>query len=138
MDDLIVSGTSGVVAFVQQIKAALKREGLTYRHAGFPAEGSKLITGVVVTPRGMALPNRRHKAVFECIRRWRCSETIEERQRIKAELLGRLGEAAQIDRRMHRRLANRVLPLADGAEVAAGETLAGGEPPGTTSLNESQ
>jgi len=108
-DDLTTSGRSGVTEFTQQVKTRLRRAELDYRECGsFARTQSKEITGVMLTPGGISLPNRRRKAILDCIERLKFATNDESRRQLEAELKGRLGEAYQIDPLAISRIANRI------------------------------
>ena len=109
MDDLTVSGSSGVIKFMQITKSRLRRAELDYRERGrYAAAQCKKITGVIVTSRRLALPNARRKAVLDCIERLEHAVDAEDRRLLSAELLGRLGEARQVDHQFLCAIANRL------------------------------
>jgi len=120
MDDLAISGDRGVREFAQLVKLELRRVGLDYREEGcFRCGQPKTITGVIVTEKKIALPNRRHQAIIKCLLRWQKSADPDERSKLAAELLGRLGEADQIDPLIRGRITNRFyLPALRGMEKA--------------------
>jgi RNA-directed DNA polymerase len=108
-DDLITSGPSGVTNFTQTAKTRLRRSELDYRERGrFEGSQCREVTGVMVSPTGISLPNRRLKAILDCIERLRQETNDQIRKHVEAELLGRLGEADQIDPRILSRIANRI------------------------------
>jgi hypothetical protein len=108
MDDLTISGDRGVRDFAQLAKTEVRRIGLDYREEGCFKRGQpKTITGVIVTDDNLALPNRRHQAIIDCLLRWQTSTDPDERSQLGAQLLGRLGEADQIDPLIRRRITNR-------------------------------
>jgi hypothetical protein len=108
MDDLAISGGQGVREFAQLVKTEVRRIGLDYREEGCYRRGQpRTITGVIVTEKKIALPNRRHQAIINCLLAWQKSTDPDERSKLAAELLGRLGEADQIDPLIRRRITNR-------------------------------
>jgi RNA-directed DNA polymerase len=109
-DDLVTSGPNGVTSFVQVTKTRLRQSELDYRErARFTGTQCKEVTGVLVTAKGISLPNRRMKAILDCIELMRQATDDQSRERLEAELLGRLGEAHQIDPGMLSRITNRFL-----------------------------
>ncbi len=110
MDDLVISGQRGVRDFAQFVKAKVRSIGLDYREEGSYAYGQpKTITGVIVNGNALALPNKRHQAIMRCLIRWQASTDLDERILLASQLLGRLGEADQIDPLIRRRITNRFL-----------------------------
>ena len=56
--------------FAQFVKTEVRRIGLDYREEGCYRRGQpKTITGVIVTDNNLALPNRRHQALIDCLLR---------------------------------------------------------------------
>lgn len=98
IDDLTFSGARSSPGFLYQVADMIKRHGLHPHKAKYFREGRPaVITGVCMTRWGAKLPNRRHQLIHEGFGRLKKAETPSEQRNAIKTLIGRVGEAAQVD-----------------------------------------
>ena len=98
-DDLTISGRIVPEATIWEIKKALCRHGHRYqvdkersKCGRFAAE----ITGVILKPDGLHIPNRSHKKLHEIQRELKRTKSDEHRATLKAQVHGREAQMRQI------------------------------------------
>jgi hypothetical protein len=108
-DDFAVSGSQGVDAFSQRLKTSLRKQGLDYRElARYGPNQCRDMTGSIIAPDGLRLPNRRYQAIMTCFKNWESSNDEVTKESFHAELKGRLNEASQYDASIVSKFANRM------------------------------
>lgn len=101
-DDLTISGMIVPEMLVWNIKKALRRHGHRYKvkkersRIDRPAE----ITGVILTPDRLRLPNRQHKKLHEIRRDLKAARSPRRRTELEGRLRGRVAQAHQVERLM--------------------------------------
>ena len=101
-DDLTISGLTVPKAAIWNIKLVLRRHGHCHNSSKERSKRDRPteITGVIVTPDGLQLPNRQHKKLHEAQRRLCRSISAENRATIAAEVYGRVAQMRQVTARM--------------------------------------
>ena len=102
IDDMVITGQSATRRLLRELIKVVRRYRLWgHKTKVFKAEQPKVITGVAVTRVGMKLPNRRQRSILDETAACGAARTDEERLLKMRSLVGRLFEAAQIDRAWH-------------------------------------
>ena len=102
VDDMVFTGQSATRRLLRELIKVVRRYRLWgHKTKVFKAGQPKVITGVAVTRVGMKLPNRRQRSILDETAASGAARTDEERLLIMRSLVGRLFEAAQIDRAWH-------------------------------------
>lgn len=105
VDDLTMSGERLNPFHLCAVKKSFQSVGLAcHKTRVFHRHAPKVITGAVVTERGLRLPNRRHRNIGEGINRLSEASSAPEIQSLSRKLLGQINEAAAIEERSKRRL----------------------------------
>ena len=98
VDDLTFSGGGLSGAFMYDVKQLIHARGLQYHKEKRYARGQpKLVTGVVVTEKGIRVPHKLHKAIYTAFQA--LQECTDDAQRVKLleQLLGRCNAANQLE-----------------------------------------
>ena len=97
-DDLTISGVTVPEKAIWEIKKALRRHGHLYKRSkerskhGRPAE----ITGVILRPDGLHVPNRLHKKMHDVRRALGRTKSAEHRAALQTKLRGRQAQMHQV------------------------------------------
>jgi hypothetical protein len=98
VDDMSISGRGASRRFLYEVQRVIGRHGLRSHKAHyFAPRRPKVVTGVVVTPEGVRLPNRRHKLINEQYQALVAAPGPREKMEILRTLVSRVYEAAQVD-----------------------------------------
>ncbi|ADE14330.1 conserved hypothetical protein [Nitrosococcus halophilus Nc 4] len=97
MDDLTISGTNVSNKVMWRIKRQIHRRGLRYHKEKFySGKESAEVTGIVIRDGLLKMPNRQHQKIHEMRQRLQRETTLQQRERLKQQLQGRLSQARQI------------------------------------------
>lgn len=98
VDDLAISGPTASRKLLYEVRRVVARHKLrTHKAHYFRPSRPKVVTGWVVMPDGLRLPNRRHKRIKDDYEAMLAARTPEEKLAILTPLISRVFEAAQID-----------------------------------------
>ena len=98
-DDLTISGRMVPELAIWEVKQALFRHGHRYQIAKERSKCGRFaaeITGVILTPDGLRVPNRLHKHLHEVRRELKRSTAIDHRTALEARVRGREAQIRQI------------------------------------------
>lgn len=95
MDDLTISGARISDAVMWRIRQQIDRCGLEYHKEKFYRNVPAEITGVIVRKKGLALPNRRQRLIYELRKRIQ-TVSDEDKEDLLKKLRGYEGEIVQI------------------------------------------
>lgn len=79
-----------------------------HKNKVFSPRQPRIVTGVAVTSRGHEVPNRRAKAIADVTAQVSAAATKAEKLRLLPQLVGRVSEAAEVDRQWDGRKAAAV------------------------------
>ena len=100
VDDMTLSGLKASRSVLHQIRLLIAGHGLKSHKAKFlPANRPMVITGVAVTPQGLRVPNRWHRAICEGFKTYRSAADESESTKAFTRLVSRMHEAGQIEPR---------------------------------------
>jgi len=109
VDDMTLTGKFATRAMQQEARKIVGRYRLrAHKNKVFAPRQPRIVTGVAITARGSELPNRRAKAIAESWGEVITAKTDAERLALFPSLIGRMSEAAQIDRSWEGRKAAAV------------------------------
>lgn len=99
VDDIVLSGHGATKALLYEVRGVMNRHGLSAKREKsktFPADKPKIVTGVVITSNGLAVPNKRLKDA-RCLRTLieKTSDLIK-KDHLSSSLKGKIQEAKQI------------------------------------------
>lgn len=110
VDDISISGSGANGELLYLVRNVIHSRGLrTHKRKRFEANASKIITGVVVKGESISLPNRRHQMIVEGMRSYKSESDEKTKYETLKCLVGRLFEAAQIDKKFEV-VARKILP----------------------------
>jgi hypothetical protein len=99
VDDMTFSGEAATAGFLNEVHLIVVRYGLkTHKRHYFEARQPKIITGVVLAPNGIRLPNSRRKKLHEIISAFDGETNPQQKIKLGQQMLGRVTEAAQIEK----------------------------------------
>jgi hypothetical protein len=99
VDDMTFSGEAATAGFLNEVHLIVVRYGLkTHKRHCFEAEQPKIVTGVALTPNGIRLPNSRRKKLHEVILAFEGETNPQQKIKLGQQMLGRMTEAAQIEK----------------------------------------
>lgn len=99
VDDIVLSGARATKTLLYKVRGIINRHGLAAKREKsktFPADKPKIVTGVVITSDGLAVPNKRLKDVRRVRDLIKKSSNLKEKDRLRASLKGKLQETKQI------------------------------------------
>lgn len=102
VDDIMFTGTSANADLLAKAVRVVRRANLRHnrkKSCVLPKGKPKRITGVIVTPTKISVPNKRQKSIGQLFDSVQSGD-----QTSKASLIGRLWEAAQIDERFKKKI----------------------------------
>ena len=100
VDDMTFSGGAATAGFLNEVHLIVVRYGLkTHKRHCFEARQPKIVTGVVLTPNGLRLPNSRRKKLHEVIIAFENETNPQQKIKLGQQMLGRATEAAQVEKR---------------------------------------
>ena len=100
VDDMTFSGTDATEGFLNEVHLIIERYGLkTHKRHCFEAGQPKIVTGVVLTPKGVRLPNSRRKKLHEVITAFENEINPQQKIKLGQQMLGRATEAAQVEKK---------------------------------------
>lgn len=98
VDDMTFTGEGATPGFLNEVRLIVGGYQLkTHKRRYFEAWQAKVVTGVVLTPRGVRLPNRRRRKLHETYLAMNDEADPVEKVSLGEELLGRATEAAQVE-----------------------------------------
>jgi hypothetical protein len=104
MDDMTFTGTGATRNLIFEVRRILRRYRLwAHKMETFKARQARIITGVAVTVGGLRLPNKRQLAIKCDMSELAKAKSDEERLNVLKRAIGRMREAALIDKRWHPR-----------------------------------
>jgi len=109
VDDLTFSGEAANKLLQKRVTEIFQNGGLEIhpdKTRLFQRNESKLITGVVVSDKGINVRNRHHKAIYTVFNELEQVDSDEELKSLQKQLVGRLNAAGQIDSKFKRRAKN--------------------------------
>jgi RNA-directed DNA polymerase len=117
VDDMTLTGRFATRAIQQETRKIVGRYRLrAHKSKIFASRQPRIITGVAVTARGTELPNRRAKAIAKTWDEVVAAKTDAERLTLFPSLIGRVSEAAEIDRSWD---ARKAVAVAHRREIRA-------------------
>lgn len=99
VDDIVLSGHRATKTMLYEVRGIINRHGLAAKREKsktFPANKSKIVTGVVITPDGLGVPNKRLKDTRRVRVLIEKTTDLIEKNRLRSSLKGKLQEAKQI------------------------------------------
>lgn len=98
-DDLTISGSTIPEAMVWEVKQTLRRHGHRYAaHKERARRDRKAeITGVIVSPKGVTVPNRQRQKLFSIARELRNTSPGEEYRKLELKFRGRMAQIRQVE-----------------------------------------
>ena len=99
VDDIVLSGPRATKTLLYKVRGIINRHGLAAKREKsktFPADKPKIVTGVVITSDGLAVPNKRLHDVRRVRNLISKTSDITEKERLRSSLKGKLQEAKQI------------------------------------------
>lgn len=99
VDDITVSGKGTTKKIRFEIAKIIHRYGLrAHKLKYYECDSHKTVTGVIIKPDGLHLPNKRHKKIKDDHVSYMKESDLGEKTNISNRLIGRLYEAGQIDK----------------------------------------
>ncbi len=98
VDDITVSGQGATRTLMSEVRGIIRQHGFKTREAkskSFPASSAKPVTGVVISGNELALPNLRHRKIWDAKKAVRAAQGAD-RKAAARKLQGRIEEAKQI------------------------------------------
>lgn len=99
VDDITISGDGATKSLLAKVRGIIRRHGFKSKASKsmtFASSAVKPVTGVIVTTRGLRLPNVRHKKLRETKLALQAAKNENERKALVSKLRGRQSEAKQI------------------------------------------
>lgn len=99
VDDVVLSGSGATKKLLYEVRGIINRHGLAAKQEKsktFPADKPKIVTGVVITSEGLAVPNKRLKDARNVRNLIEKTSDLVEKDRLRSSLKGKLQEAKQI------------------------------------------
>jgi len=99
VDDIVLSGPGATKGLLYDVRRIIQRYGLIAKDEKsktFSATKPKTVTGVVITPKGLRVPNKRLYEIRRVRQQIKHTTAPRERERLMRTLDGRLQEAKQI------------------------------------------
>jgi retron-type reverse transcriptase len=98
VDDITISGKGASRKLLYQLKRLLAKDGYScHKDAQYRAADAKIVTGVVVTARGVRVRNKQHQQIYEELRGLLGREPNSLDEKNYERLQGRIASASQID-----------------------------------------
>ena len=98
VDDITLSGRRASASVLQEVRTIIYQYGLkAHKEKHFQSGSAKLVTGLIVTDKGIRLPFARWKAIRQQVRELAACTSDEEKLVILPKLVSRLYEASQIE-----------------------------------------
>ena len=126
VDDITLSGEAVNLRALCPITKTLRSAGLKcHKTHLFEKESPKIVTGAIVTDRGLRLPNRRHLKIAQGIAALGATLAQHERESIFRKLTGQINEAANVEERSKlrrlglNRLVRRLLQVEPSARACS-------------------
>jgi len=100
-DDLTISGDVVPERVIWEIKKTLRKHGHRYKLEKERSiiDRSAEITGVILSPEGLRLPNRQHQKAHKLRKTYKEEKSPELREKLKQRILGHQAQARQISSR---------------------------------------
>jgi len=99
VDDVVLSGRGATKTLLHEVRGIINRHGLAAKREKsktFPADKPKIVTGVVITSDGLAVPNKRLQDARRVRDLIENTSDLREKDRLRSSLKGKLQEAKQI------------------------------------------
>lgn len=98
VDDITLSGDKASRAVLRQVRKIIKTRGLDcHKEHFYESKQPKVVTGVIVNEKGILLPNKRHKQIYEEYLKVQTTADPVEQMTLLTTLLGRVNAASQVD-----------------------------------------
>lgn len=100
VDDIVLSGPKATKTLLQEVCEIIRRHSLIANHdksITFPANKPRIVTGVVISPSGLSVPNKRLRAIRSDRELIKHTKNSREKNRLIESLQGRLQAAKQIE-----------------------------------------
>lgn len=99
VDDIAISGAAANVAMLLKVRREVRRSGFktsNRKSKAYTATQPKKLTGAIVTPDGLRLPNKQHSKIWATRRALQSAASPGERKLLAAKLKGQLQAASQV------------------------------------------
>jgi hypothetical protein len=99
VDDIVLSGHGATKTLLYEVRGIINRHGLAAKREKsktFPSSKPKIVTGVVITSKGLGVPNKRLKDAQRVRALIENTADLKEKDRLRSSLKGKLQEAKQI------------------------------------------